>query len=1087
MLNTIKCILSIIILLAVVLSCQNETVVVEENFLFKELKASKTKLEFTNTIKDTDTLSIINYIYFYNGAGVSTGDVNNDGLPDLFFVSNMGKNKLFINKGDLEFEDISQTAGVSGGSSWNTGSTFVDINNDGYLDIYVCAVSGLFNFNGQNELFINNGDNTFTESAEKYGLNFKGYSTQSYFFDFDKDGDLDVYIVNHAVHTNLSHGKADVRNKRVPLVGDVLLRNDDGYFRDVSEIAGIFGGSNGYGLSAAIGDFNSDGWDDIYVCNDFHEDDYFYINNQDGSFTENLGAYFSHTSRFSMGCDVADINHDGYQDLITLDMLPGDEHVLKTTEGDDVMLLKNGHLRNMGYKEQYSRNMLQLNQQGEYFKEIAVMSGVADTDWSWSPLFADFNNDGYQDLFISNGILRRPNGLDFTKYVSNAFRGRNDSDAKAWLFKSINEMPSGTVPNEIFMGEELNFSSKIGEWIKDEPKLSNGAVYSDLDLDGDLDLIMNNLNTPASILENTSDTLQSFASFKLDYQDNNKNGIGAKVSIYTDRGKQLKQLFNSRGFVSSVSNSLHFGLGKSQIIDSVVVHWPNLQKQVFTNTVMNQYTQLNYDEEQVKALNLKEQNTRKETVFKLDQVVDFEHKEDSYNDFLRQKLIPYRISGFGPAVAKGDIDNNGYEDIFIGSAIGQQSVIFYNDGINFEKATFTDLRNDIYYEDNDATLFDADGDGDLDLFVVSGMGNQIKKVKSNWRFYRNNNGVFEKDIDAVPNSLMISSVVTHYDFDADGDEDLFIGNISEIKSFGGNVDSYLLENNGDGTFEISDKLKLKSKVTDAIWRDVDGDGTKDLMVSTHWDAPKILLNKNNSFETLNLPNNINGLWETIALEDVDKDGDKDVVLGNWGLNTKFSLYSEGDLLMYYSDFDNNGTYETVLSYKLNGKYYPLNSRMELSSQMNFISKKYVDNATFAGKTITEIFGKDVVDKAEKYRVNTLTSGYIRNVDGAFKQFVELPQEFQTSPVKIFKELEIKGEKFNLAAGNLVGMNSFHGRYTSMKGLIMSNLDSIRPISDFGINPFNKEIEAIVSIKMKENDLLVVIPNSGMVTSYRFTK
>ena len=521
--------------IAFLFSCSNEQEKLNSSsYLFETVSPESSGIEFANIVTEDAEHNIISYIYYYNGGGVATGDVNNDGLSDLFFVSNMGNNKLYLNKGDLKFEDISDKANISGNASWQTGVTLVDINNDGFLDIYICAVSEYLDFKGHNELYINNGDNTFTEKAKDYGLDFKGYSTQSYFFDYDKDGDLDAYLVNHAVHTSLSHGKAELRHKREPLTGDVLLKNDNGQFIDVSEEANIYGGINGYGLSATIADFNNDGWDDIYVCNDFHEDDYYYINQKDGKFKEQLAKSFTTISRFSMGSDASDINGDGYQDLMTLDMLPRDEVVLKETEGDDSMFNMQVHLNNLGYKDQYSRNMLQMNNSGEFFQETAILNNVADTDWSWSPLFADYNNDGYQDLFVSNGILRRPNGLDFKKYISSAFKGRSEAEGLAWLYNSINEMASGKVTNEIFEGNSKTFKRQTGNWIKNQPNISNGAIYVDLDLDGDLDIVTNNYGETASLLENTTKN-KNYIELDFIYKDSNIEGIGSKVIIYTNK------------------------------------------------------------------------------------------------------------------------------------------------------------------------------------------------------------------------------------------------------------------------------------------------------------------------------------------------------------------------------------------------------------------------------------------------------------------------------------------------------------------------------------------------------------------------
>ena len=565
----------------------------EKSFLLERLSSERTGIDFINLVPEDAEHSIINYIYYYNGGGVAVGDVNNDSLTDLYFVANKKPNKLYINKGDLRFEEA-KNAGVEGNSSWNTGVTMVDINNDGLLDIYVCAVSGLLDFEGQNELFVNNGDGTFTENAKAYGLDFKGYSTQAYFFDYDKDDDLDVYIVNHAVHTTRSHGNANLRNKRVENVGDLLLKNEDGYFTDVSEKANIFGGVNGYGLSASIADFNNDGWDDIYVCNDFHEDDYYYINNQDGSFTEKLEKAFSVTSRFSMGSDAGDLNKDGYQDLITLDMLPKDERILKETEGDDSMFNMQEQLRSLGYKDQYSRNMLQINNTGRYFNETAIVNSIANTDWSWAPLIADFDNDTNQDVFISNGILRRPNGLDFIKYVSNAFRGRSEKDGLQWLYNSIGEMPSGITANEIFKGTSSEFTNKTGEWIENRPQLSNGTVYSDLDLDGDLDLVVNNFGATALVYENTSANSRQSLSVAFTYKSTNLMGIGTKAIVFSNGQRQSKQLFLSRGFISSVEPKLHFGLGNATSIDSIQVIWPNNTYQTIKNPEVNTNINITY-------------------------------------------------------------------------------------------------------------------------------------------------------------------------------------------------------------------------------------------------------------------------------------------------------------------------------------------------------------------------------------------------------------------------------------------------------------------------------------------------------------
>ncbi|TMM29833.1 hypothetical protein FDT66_08140 [Polaribacter aestuariivivens] len=1053
-------------------------------YLFNNISAKNSGVDFKNLLKEDSKHSIINYIYFYNGAGVSAGDINNDGLPDLYFVSNQGENKLYLNKGNLQFEDISKKANINSSSDWNTGVTMVDINNDGLLDIYVCAVSGLLDFKGKNELFINNGDNTFTEKAAEYGLDFSGFSTQAYFFDYDKDNDLDVYIVNHATHTVTSHGKASLRNKRVALVGDVLLKNDNGKFTDVSEEANIFGGVNGYGLSASIADFNNDGWDDIYVCNDFHEDDYYYINNQDGTFREELKESFSTISRFSMGSDVADINGDGFQDLITLDMLPSNERVLKETEGDDAMYNMQEKLRKQGYKDQYSRNMLQINEKGNYFYETALLNGVADTDWSWSPLFADFDNDGQQDLFISNGIKRRPNSLDFKKYVSSSFKQKGQKEGLLWLFKSINEMPNGDVSNEIFKGNSEIFEKKTGNWIEQKPSLSNGAIYADLDLDGDLDIITNNLDSYASIYENTTNNKKNSISLVFNYKKGNKKGIGTKAIIYNNGKKQLKQLFTSRGFISSVEQKLHFGLDTVSNIDSIKIIWPDNTFQKIKNPEVNKTISVAYvDENPIKKYTLNE----KSPVFTPNSTINFNHKEDSYYDFNREKIIPYQVSKLGPAVAIGDVDGNGYDDIYLGNSSGNAAELYLNNGNSFKKSIQKQFEEDANYEDNDAVFLDFDNDGDLDLYVATGIHKNRNRNLEVDRLYINENGKFKKTENKTLLNPLNTSCVAAYDYDNDGDEDLFIGNLSNPVSFGSNVNSAILVNDGNGKFKADLNFKLNAKVTNATWVDINNDNQKDLLIATEWGKPNIFINKNGQLSLLQISNNLNGLWQSITAFDVDKDGDKDILLGNWGLNTKFNPTLENPLTLYYGDFDKNNKKETIIAYSKNGKEYPVNSKDEMASQMNIISKQFVEHKNYALKTVNQIFSADVLNDAKKFTVNTLASGYLENNNGTFDNFKEFPKELQTAPITNFNSITINGENGIIVSGNSLRVNTYHGGYTSLKGVFLKSISDFNFVSDFGIFPFNSQVKSVNSISMKNENLLLVISNNDSLKTYSYKK
>ncbi len=1055
-------------------------------YLFEELPADKTGIDFKNNLTEDVDHSIINYIYYYNGAGVAAGDINNDGLSDLYFVSNQGKNKLYLNKGNLQFEDISDKANIAGSSSWNTGATMVDINNDGYLDIYVCAVSGLLDFKGHNELFINNGDGTFTEKSKEYGLDFKGYSTQSYFFDYDKDNDLDVYIVNHAVHTTNVHGRADARNERMPLVGDVLLQNDNGTFKDVSDKAKIYGGVNGYGLSASIADYNNDGWDDIYVCNDFHEDDYYYINNQDGTFSEKLSESFSTISRFSMGSDAADLNGDGYQDIITLDMLPKDEKVLKESEGDDAMFNMQERLRKLGYKDQYSRNMLQINNSGDYFYEAAFLNGVADTDWSWAPLVADFDNDGHQDLFISNGILRRPNDLDFKKYVASTFKTKGVKKGLAWLYKSINEMPSGKVSNEIFKGNSRKLTNKTGVWIKNEPSLSNGAIYIDLDMDGDLDLVVNNMNSYASILANTTNDSKNYISVKLEYVTGNKEGIGAKVLVYSNGKKQLKQLFKSRGFLSSVDHQLLFGLDTIRMIDSLEVIWPDNTYQKIINPEINKNVLIKYAKNNP-TYTYGVKNTNKKYVSN-NALIPFKHTEDHYNDFNNERLIPYKVSTLGPAMAIGDVDHNGYDDVFIGNGSGESSKLFLNDGTSFSLAeNMVGSENDAMYEDNDAQFFDADNDGDLDLYIASGINSLRNKDYEIDRLYINNDGQFVRAVNQIPENSYNTSTITAYDYDNDGDQDLFVGNYSNPDNFGLNVPSYILVNDGKGNFSKDTNFNLFSKVTSAVWQDVNQDGIKDLLISAEWDTPKIYMNKGGKLTLLKNENNLNGLWQTISSYDIDLDGDKDIILGNWGLNTKLHPNPTTPLRMYHGDFDANGRYETVLAYAINGKYYPLNSKDELASQMNVINKRFVNHKAFAMQPIEDVLTPFAVDNSTLYEVHTLASGYLENNDGNFDTFVAFPQDLQLAPINSFSKFNIDNKESLLVSGNSMKVNTYHGAYKAMKGFAVNTLKDYKPVSSIGLAPFNGQVKKTASIKMKDANLLLVLSNNDSLKVYTSKK
>jgi len=1076
--------LGLILVLLLLTDCINKKSDVA--LLFSKKINTYTKVNFKNNISDDTTYNIVNYLYYYNGGGVAIGDINNDSLPDIYFVSNRGENKLYLNEGNLKFKDITASASVKGSSDWNTGVTMVDINNDGLLDIYVCAVTGLLDFKGHNELFINNGDGTFTEKSSAFGLDFKGYSTQAYFFDYDKDGDLDTYLVNHAVHTKTSHGPALIRKKRSGLVGDVLLRNDNQKFNNISEESNIFGGVNGYGLSASIADFNNDGWDDIYVCNDFHEDDYYYLNNQDGTFKESLASNFAYTSRFSMGSDAADINGDGYQDLITLDMLPDNEKVLKESDGDvsyDIQTF----LIEQGYHKQYARNMLQMNTDSNYFEETGLYNNIAATDWSWAPLIADFNQDGHQDLFISNGIYKRPNNLDFMRFIANSFKNKPKNRSKNdWLINSLKEMPEGKAPNHIYEGNSKTFVKRTGEWIDNTPTLSNGAIYADLDLDGDLDIVTNNLNDYAAIYENNTNVSKNYIKLKFNYSVNNRYGIGTKAILYSKDKKQSKQLFLSRGFISSVEPKLHFGLGNETVIDSLLIIWPDNTFQKINNPEINQ--EINIKHTIGNLIYNYQNNTKKNTIFNKTELINYIHSEDDYNDFNHEKLIPYKVSTSGPALATGDINNNGYKDIFIGNSSGKKAQFYINNGVKFTQISIPEIENDSLSEDTDAIFFDIDNDKDLDLYVVSGINSKRNSTDENDRLYINEGKRhFVKSKGNIPDNLMNGSCVKAYDYDNDGDVDLFIGNRSDPNDFGAIVNSFLLNNNGKGKFLIDKQFSLKSKVTDAVWEDLNNDGIKDLIVSTEWDTPKIYINKNGVLKEKSVNQALNGLWQTVTTYDIDSDGDQDIVLGNWGLNIKFQASKETPLNMYHSDFDNNGKKETVLAYNIDGTYYPVNSKDELSSQMNYISKKFVNYKEYANQPIEKIIGAEKLTKADLYKVHTFASGYLINNNGNFEEFVKLDTPFQLSPIMSF--LKIYDNQL-LVAGNFYGLNTYHGIFNSNNGYLIYQ-DSTKENFQYkkaiylGLDLYKNQTRKMAIIKIKNKNLLLTLQNNDSLKTYYF--
>jgi hypothetical protein len=1016
-----------------------------EPTLFEKLPASVTGIQFENKLLKKDLFNILYYLYYYNGGGVATGDINNDGLADIFFTANdRGKNKLYLNKGNMSFQDITATAGVAGISDWCSGATMADVNGDGWLDIYVSAVNRKFGLKGHNELYINNGNNSFTEKSQAYGLDYAGLTTQAVFFDYDHDNDLDCYVLNQSYHPHANVVDTSNRNRYDTISGDVLYRNDlmkTGKFTDVSGEAGIYQSKLGYGLGIAIADFNNDGWEDIYVGNDFHENDYYYLNNGNGTFTESGAKHFRHYSRFSMGNDAADFNNDGQMDIITVDMLPPDEKTLKTygsDENPDIYRLK---LESHGYQHQYSRNCLQRNNgDGVSFSETGLYSGVSATDWSWAPLFADFDNDGNKDLFISSGIVKRPVDLDYIRFISDldVLKGRQMTDK--YDDEAIARMPDGSSHPFVYRGDGvLGFTDMSENWGTAGMKgYFNGSSYADLDNDGDLDLVINALNTQAVILKNNTVNKKSISlSFKAD--SGNTFGIGCKAFLFQQGKMQYQQLMLTRGFQSSSDVRLHFGLDTTAVIDSIIVVWPDQKSEVVRNPEPGKPLLFQYKNAST-PFNAAFVYHKAEPIFNnvsQEVAIAWRHRENPFVDFNVQYLIPHAESTRGPKIAVGDVNRDGLDDFYACGAKFQPGVLMIQQRngtfIPSDTALFT---QDAICEEVDAAFFDADGNGSLDLYVVSG-GNEVPQDVRSFedRLYINDGkGHFSKSTGFLRQQYENKSCVAASDIDHDGDQDVFVGNLASPTAFGLPKTSFLLLNDGKAHFSPagSNTISLESigMVTAAAFADLNKDGWDDLVVTGEWMPVKVYINNRGTFQAMDLAAST-GLWQTIYLSDVNGDGETDILAGNWGQNSKLFAGKAGPVKLYVKDFDMNGSTEQVMTYVIGKEEYTFLGKDELERRMPVLKKAYLTYGEVAGKTVQYMFYDLFKDYTELKAEVLASSAFINDGKGNFSR-VDLPRELQLAPVMSFASLAPVNAGSFMAAGNFFGVIPYEGRYDALQ-------------------------------------------------------